>query len=475
MIILNNIIYILIIMFKIIEQIKPGYLDALKNRDLEKLESYIKKLVEYYKETPEKNRKEFGAEILEILNMENSRGETAVMIDVKSGTEGKIEETIYSFSLESINFGMLEKLIDGLVEGYKATKSTIYSNRKEYGIESLKLFNMENSQGQNAVMLAAKHGKAALLEMWYYISDDLTHDISDEEGKAGIYSQRSASYVAQDNNGHNALTLAVMSGNLECLKFLLSPETAAALNQKDKDGKIALRHAIEGEKDDLVNEFLEIVKNTFDRVNQYNPSNQVKLEIDDNMSNFINNIENENMLSLIKTFISESKEHISRISSQSLKRKSTEQGNGTLEKKRKEETTVKTILQEIQKVLDGFEKMKDKIGPTRLVKLKKWMDDKLAKYTTELTEDHKNEVYQKLEELEGKLKEIGQLRLTKLLNEAEKEGLTTNQKGTIINNIKKIISEADIDLSEDQMHLIPSSIMSEVVEIINTKEKAATI
>ncbi|WCR54221.1 MAG: hypothetical protein PG981_001243 [Wolbachia endosymbiont of Ctenocephalides orientis wCori] len=52
--------------------------------------------------------------------------------------------------------------------------------------------------------------------------------------------------------------------------------------------------------------------------------------------------------------------------------------------------------------LDGLEKLKNKIEPTRLVKFKKWMDYKLAKYTTELTEGHKNEVYQKLKELEGK-------------------------------------------------------------------------
>ncbi|WCR54222.1 MAG: hypothetical protein PG981_001244 [Wolbachia endosymbiont of Ctenocephalides orientis wCori] len=221
--------------------------------------------------------------------MENSDGKTAAMLDINDGNNGKIEEAIYSFSLESENFDILQQLIDGLVKAYQETKSTIYSNRKEYGIQSLNIFNMKNSQKQNAVMLAAKHDLAALLKVWYEVPDRLTKDKYLQEEFDEVYALREASYITQDNNGRNALMLAVKSGNLECSKFLLSPKTATEiLNQKDKNENTALRHAIESGNYALVEEFLRVVEGTFNGVNKYYPNKKVTLVIDDNMSYFIN-------------------------------------------------------------------------------------------------------------------------------------------------------------------------------------------
>ncbi|WP_341808841.1 ankyrin repeat domain-containing protein [Wolbachia endosymbiont (group E) of Neria commutata] len=159
-------------------------------------------------------------------------------------------------------------------------------------------------------MLAAERSRADLLRKWYHIPGILT-DYSDlPEALHEVYKQRISSYIVQDNEGNNALMRAIKSGNSACFPFLLSPETAAILNQKDNEGKTALIHAIESRNSDVIEEFLRVVAEVLSGVNQYDPGHEVKLEVDYRILNCIKSIKDNKIKSQVEKCLDGLAKHI---------------------------------------------------------------------------------------------------------------------------------------------------------------------
>ncbi|APR98517.1 ankyrin repeat domain-containing protein [Wolbachia endosymbiont of Folsomia candida] len=378
----------------------------------------------------------------------------------------------FSEALQKENLEWLDGLIDGLVKSYEKMprrNEQDMEKRKKISIENLKIFNIKNSQGKTAVMLAAEHGRADLLKEWYDVSGDLTNDKYLPKELKTVYALQVSSYIAQDNERNNALMLAIKSGNSKCFPFLLSPETAITLNQKDKDGKTALIHAINSENFELIKEFLETSGLALGQVNQYDPERKVKLKIDANELDCIQNIKNEDIKFSVKKFLDKLVKHIYYIGMPTLtpacilKRKSIEQDGAFAKKKRGKDD--EAIDEAIRAVTEFDYKTKSLTGPfsKKLDRFKEYVN------FIQLASDYESKAYPTLEELKEKCQEVGQFLLKKLLYEVNSYSynLRSDQKEKILVCINNLVIEAKIEFPEDQIQNIPSNIIHEVLDILN--------
>ncbi|WP_253300120.1 ankyrin repeat domain-containing protein [Wolbachia endosymbiont of Chironomus riparius] len=348
-------------------------------------------------------------------------------------------------ALKEENLKKLKQLVEKLVKSYEKVPQ---EERKEFGIESLKIFNMQNYKGRNLIMIAADYGRADLLKKSYHIPEHLTDDVYSPKELQEVYNQRIFSYIAKDtqgsdqffkkdNDSYNALMLTINSGHSECIRFLLSPETAITLNQKDKHGKTALIHAIESGDLNLIEEFLSVMQEILGGINQYDPKCKITLEIDDQTEKYLKKAvdHNENIKLTVTKFLKEIKEHIfmpCKIPLSSLKRKNAEQGNKIPDKKRKYdyENIEKKTLELIQNYTNLLKQTKNSVGINGLMIVKEYSNNikQLIKNCTNFTPDHKSKLHKKLEILEKKRREIGKSLLKKLLNQASESDLTDEKK-----------------------------------------------